>query len=134
MTLIRPVTLTTIVSRQTVSINRMDRPISYSPQSREELAINLRRALSRLERKILASPPDARLKHSSYERAKTSAVSMNFPYAAEIPRHHIKPPLCSQPHIFVVLTRHCEALESRIRPHAPAPSGARSLVDQNTIP
>ncbi len=71
--------------RQNCFGNRMDGMIPYSPHSREELAINLRRALSRLERKILASPPDARLKHSSYERAKTSAVSMNSPYASEIP-------------------------------------------------
>lgn len=40
-------------------------------------AIDLRRALSRLERKILASP-DPRLARSSYERTKTSAVSLSL--------------------------------------------------------
>ncbi len=41
----------------------------------ETLAIELGRALSRLEQKILACPPNSRLQHSSYERTKTAAVS-----------------------------------------------------------
>lgn len=45
-------------------------------QSNEILTINLSRALSRLERKILSSPSNSSLRHSSYERAKTSAVSI----------------------------------------------------------
>lgn len=57
----------------------MTHAISFDPQSNEVLTINLSRALSRLERKILSSPLDPRLRHSSYERAKTSAVSMTSP-------------------------------------------------------
>ena len=38
--------------------------------------VNLSRALSRLEHKILSSSADPRLKKSSYERTKTSAVSL----------------------------------------------------------
>ena len=47
-------------------------------QSPEITAINLARALDRLEHKILSTPADARLLYSCYERAKTSA---NLEYA-----------------------------------------------------
>jgi len=51
---------------------------SIDPQSPEITAINLARALDRLEHKILSTPPDARLLRSGYERTKTSA---NLEYA-----------------------------------------------------
>ena len=59
----------------------MAHAISYGPQSNEVLAIDLSRVLTRLEQKILSSPLDPRLRHSNYERAKTSAVSMTSPIA-----------------------------------------------------
>lgn len=40
-------------------------------------SINLARLLSRLEHKVLSSEPDPRLRRSSYERAKTSAVRIH---------------------------------------------------------
>ncbi|KAL8872068.1 MAG: hypothetical protein Q9174_002237 [Haloplaca sp. 1 TL-2023] len=49
-------------------------------ESADYTAINLRRALIRLEQKILISP-DPRLARSSFERTKTSAVSSNLEYA-----------------------------------------------------
>lgn len=47
-------------------------------------AINLTRALSRLEQKILISP-DPRLARSSFERTKTSAVSSHSPSFLGLP-------------------------------------------------
>lgn len=69
--------------RSTVLVdnNNMAHATSYGPQSNEFLSIDLSRALTRLERKILSSPLDPRLRHSSYERAKTSAVSTISPNA-----------------------------------------------------
>ena len=51
---------------------------SIDPASPSITAINLSRALDRLERKILSTPPDPRLLKSGYERSKTSA---NLEYA-----------------------------------------------------
>jgi len=54
----------------------MARPPIPSTQSPEAIdATSLRRALLRLEQRILApSPPDSRLQHSRYERARTGAT------------------------------------------------------------
>lgn len=56
----------------------MARTLSLSTKSNEILAIDLSRALSRLEQKILSSPPNPRLQHSSHERTKTSTVSFGL--------------------------------------------------------
>ncbi|KAL8750103.1 MAG: hypothetical protein Q9184_006545 [Pyrenodesmia sp. 2 TL-2023] len=55
----------------------MARPSQMPTETVDITAIDLRRALSRLEQKILISP-DPRLTHSSFERTKTSA---NLEYA-----------------------------------------------------
>lgn len=52
----------------------MARPTQMMPEPPEVTAVNLKRALIRLEQKILTSP-DPRLTNSSFERTKTSAVS-----------------------------------------------------------
>lgn len=54
----------------------MSRGLSTSVNPREIAAIDLGRVLERLEKKILSSDADPRLLHSSYERTKTSAVSL----------------------------------------------------------
>ena len=48
-------------------------------QSTDIASINLERLLERLEHKILSPEADPRLLHSSYERAKASAVCPFFP-------------------------------------------------------
>ena len=52
----------------------MARAAAFDTQPSDIASINLTRLLSRLEHKILSSEPDPRLRLSSYERAKTSAV------------------------------------------------------------
>lgn len=56
----------------------MTQDVILNVQSNEVLAINLRRALSRLEQKILSSTPDIRLQKSRRERVKTFAVGLVF--------------------------------------------------------
>ena len=54
----------------------MARGLSSKFNPRDVAAIDLGRVLSRLEHKILSADADPRLLRSSYERTKTSTVSI----------------------------------------------------------
>ena len=107
----------------TTSLNATMAIINASP--RDIAAIDLDRALNRLERKILSADADPRLQHSSYQRIKTSAVSSSL-------LNHF-----SQPVDWSLRIAHKDAkqfpIEPRIRPHPPSPSRTRQLNPKDTI-
>ena len=93
----------------------MARAFSLSTPN-ENLAIDLSRALARLEQKILASPQNSRLYYSRSERTKTAAVGS--PSNALFPS--LSPDIC--------------ALESRICPWLTPSSWTQVILHQDPIP
>ena len=93
----------------------MSQVTAFDPQSPEINVIDLARALACLERKILSTPPDARLLYSTHERTKTAAVSPSFSV--------ISPPLANTP----------GSTEPRVHPHPPPPPRTHLLPPEDSI-
>ena len=96
-------------------LEKMAREFSLGTPN-ESLAIDLSRALARLEQKILASPQNSRLHYFSSERTKTVAVGSrsNAPFPSLVPE------TC--------------AIEYRICPWPTPSSRTRVILDQDPIP
>ena len=100
----------------------MSPALNFDPQSPEITAIDLARALDRLERKILSTPPEPRLLYDSYERTKTAAVSLN-PLSRNLsPPYHLRQQL------------RCKHTEPRIRTHPPPSSRTHLLPTEDPVP